>query len=60
MDGGALARCIRERSPPTIIVICSGNAEDAADLADIRIINKPYLPDDITLVLEAVSAQLSA
>ena len=60
MDGVALARCIRERWPPTVIVICSGNSEDAADLADIHIINKPYLPDDITLVLEAVSAQLSS
>lgn len=36
MDGVALARCIRERWPPTIIVICSGNAHDAVDLADIQ------------------------
>lgn len=58
MDGAALARCIRERWPPTIIVICSGNSQDVTDLADIHIIEKPYLPDHIGYVLEAVASQL--
>lgn len=58
MDGVALARCVRERWPPTIIVICSGNADEAVELADIQLLHKPYLAEHLTYVLEAVSSQL--
>lgn len=58
MDGMALARCVRERWPPTIIVICSGNTQDVFDLADIHIIEKPYLSEHIACVLESVAAEL--
>jgi DNA-binding NtrC family response regulator len=59
MDGIALAKCVRERWPPTIIVVCSGNCEEAVDLADIHIIEKPYLPDQLVMVLDAVEQQLA-
>jgi CheY-like chemotaxis protein len=59
MDGVALARIVRERWPPTIIVVCSGNANEAAALADIHILDKPYLPDHVQMVLEAVATQLN-
>lgn len=58
MDGVALARCVRERWPPTVIVVCSGNAEEAKDVADIHILDKPYLADHVHMVLAAVAAQL--
>lgn len=59
MDGIALARLVRERWPPTIIVVCSGNSNEAADLADIHLLDKPYLPDHLEMVLGAVASQLS-
>lgn len=59
MDGVALARLVRERWPPTIIVVCSGNLDEAAGLADIHILDKPYLPDHVRMVLEAVGTQLN-
>jgi CheY-like chemotaxis protein len=58
MDGVALARCVRERWPPTIIVVCSGNSEEAIELADILLLDKPYVPDQVAAVLDAVAAQL--
>jgi two-component system, response regulator PdtaR len=60
MDGIALAKCVRERWPPTIIVICSGNSEEAVDVADIHIIEKPYMMDKMVMVLNAVEQQLQA
>lgn len=57
MDGLALARVVRERWPPTIIVICSANAE-RSDLADVHILDKPYLPEDIGMVVDAVQASV--
>ena len=59
MDGAALAKFVRQRWPPTIIVVCSGNSEEASDVADIHLLPKPYLVDDVQLVLRAVAAQLS-
>lgn len=59
MDGAELARRVRKRWPPTIIVMCSGNLEAAADLADIHLLDKPYLPDQVLLVLDAVDKQLA-
>lgn len=59
LDGIALARLVRERWPPTIIVVCSGNSDDAAGLSDIHILDKPYLPDHVGMVLEAVATQLN-
>lgn len=35
MDGCGLARVVRERWPPTMIVMCSGNADEAVAMADI-------------------------
>ena len=60
MDGVALAKSIRERWPPTIIVVCSGNAEDADGIADIHIISKPYMPEQMCMVIDAVEQQLAA
>lgn len=60
MDGVALAKCVRERWPPTIIVICSGNCEEAIDLADIHLVEKPYMADQLVMVLDAVEQQLQA
>lgn len=59
MDGVALAKLVRERWPPTVIVVCSGNSNEATGLADIHILDKPYLPDHLQLVLAAVSSQLN-
>ena len=58
MDGLALARCIRERWPPTIIVVSSANTfhRDEAG-ADIHLLDKPYTVDHMKLVLEAVADQ---
>jgi CheY-like chemotaxis protein len=58
MDGVALAKLVRERWPPTIIVVCSGNSSEAADLADIHFLDKPYSADHVEMVLEAVASQL--
>lgn len=58
LDGAALARHVRERWPPTIIVVCSANSENVADIADIHILNKPYPVEELTRVLDAVSEQL--
>ena len=60
MDGIALAKCVRERWPPTVIVVCSGNLEEAVDVADIHIIEKPYLPEQLLMVLDAVEQQIQA
>lgn len=59
MDGVALARCVRDRWPPTIIVICSGTTSDAADIADIHLLDKPYMSEHVSMVLEAVSRQIA-
>lgn len=60
MDGIALARTIRKRWPPTLIVICSANiTEPNVDLADIHILNKPYAGDELDMLLGAVQQQLS-
>jgi DNA-binding NtrC family response regulator len=60
MDGVALAKCVRERWPPTIIVVCSGNLEEAVDVADIHILEKPYFADQVFMILDAVEQQLQA
>ena len=60
MDGIALANCNRERWPPTVMVVCSGNLEEAVDVADIHIIEKPYLPEQLLMVLDAVEQQIQA
>lgn len=60
MDGLALAKAVRERWPPTIIVICSANTFDAAELADIHILDKPYARENMAMVLGAVAQQLQA
>ena len=61
MDGLALARCVRERWPPTIIVVSSANTFDRDEAgADIHLLDKPYTVDHMKLVLEAVADQLKA
>lgn len=58
-DGLSLARVIRHRWPPTLIVICSANLEQQRiDLADIHMLNKPYFQEDLSLLLSALSSQL--
>lgn len=60
MDGIELARTVRKRWPPTVIIVCSANLADVnADLADIHLLDKPYAPDRLKLVLDAVSEELA-
>lgn len=60
MDGIELARAVRKRWPPTLIVVCSANLADVnVDLADIHLLDKPYVPDRLKFVLDAVSAELA-
>lgn len=60
MDGIALAKCVRERWPPTIIVICSANTSDYGGLADFHLLDKPYVPEKMLMVLDAVNQQLAS
>lgn len=58
MDGLALARCVRERWPPTIIIICSANSFDRDVLGDIHILDKPYAQERVTKLLGILSDEL--
>jgi CheY-like chemotaxis protein len=62
MDGIELARYVRKRWPPTIIVVSSGKALPAAgELApDIPGLAKPYSEGTLKLVVGDVRARASA
>ena len=60
MDGVALARCVRERWPPTIIVVSSGKMTfQPGELADdILTLAKPYDQSRLEQVIADVGARL--
>lgn len=62
MDGIALAHHVRERWPPTIIVVCSGNAipEQANLPSEIAILAKPMDTDILTALVSDIFDRLSA
>jgi CheY-like chemotaxis protein len=62
MDGIELARYVRKRWPPTIIVVSSGKAPpEAGELApDIPVLAKPYNEGTLKLVVGDVRARASA
>jgi CheY-like chemotaxis protein len=62
MDGIALARYVRKRWPPTIIVVSSGKAQPAAGVLedDIPFLTKPYEERRLSRVIEDVRQRLAA
>lgn len=62
MDGLALSHFVRERWPPTIIVICSGNRAPARNdmPSDTAFIAKPFGENDISRILGNLKARFSA
>ena len=61
MDGVALAKCIRERWPPTVIVITSANVasvEGRLD-ADIHLLDKPVAAENLRKIVDAVAAEIA-
>jgi CheY-like chemotaxis protein len=62
MDGLALSHYVRERWPPTIIVICSGNRTPTQDElpSDANFIAKPFGRREMSRILEKVQTRLSA
>lgn len=61
MDGLALSHYVRDRWPPTIIIVCSGNERPGTDKLprDAAFIPKPYDQTALGQVLETISAKLS-
>jgi two-component system, response regulator PdtaR len=61
MDGMALAHYVRDRWPPTIIVICSGNKPPDAETLprEARFVSKPCTGDRTEKLLENIKAQLN-
>lgn len=61
MDGVALAHYVRDRWPPTIIVICSGNEPPEEDTLprDARFVPKPFTGDRTEKLLEGIRAELN-
>jgi CheY-like chemotaxis protein len=62
MDGLRLAHVIRDRWPPTLIVLSSGNIPtDASSLPrDVRLLRKPYGQAELANVLSGIAKQLRA
>ena len=61
MDGLALARCVRERWPPTIIVISSGKIQPKEDeIPDgVSFLAKPYEERKLSRILAEVAQRLA-
>lgn len=61
MDGLALAHVVRDRWPPTVIVICSGNKQPRNDeLPDNAIfISKPCSGPKVAQMLSSILAQVT-
>jgi len=62
MDGIALARYVRKRWPPTIIVVSSGKSQPAAGVLaeDIAFVPKPYEDRYLSAVIGDVRRRLAA
>jgi CheY-like chemotaxis protein len=60
MDGLALARCIRERWPPTILIVCSGREKPQEHELPSKseFLPKPYNPVQLQRVLDGISGEL--
>lgn len=60
MDGLALSRYVRERWPPTIIVVSSGRCTPSKDemASDALFLPKPYIPQALTKVLGDIRQQI--
>jgi len=61
MDGLELARCVRKRWPPTIIVISSGKIQpDEDEMPDgVSFLPKPYDERKLSRILAEVTQRLS-
>lgn len=61
MDGLALARYVRMRWPPTIIVVTSGRCTPSEDemASGAQFLPKPYIPEMLTKVLHEIRQQLA-
>src|SRR5262249_11517727 len=62
MNGVELARYVKERWPPTIIVVCSGKVTPGSGELpeDVSFLSKPYDPRRLDEVLKDVAARLAA
>lgn len=62
MDGIALAHYVRNRWPPTILIVCSGNRRpDAGGLPDAcSFLPKPFETGALNKLLDTVTKQLQA
>lgn len=60
MDGIALAHYVRDRWPPTIIVICSGNEPPSAEALprEARFVSKPCSGHRAEQLLETIRTEL--
>lgn len=60
MDGIGLAHHVRDRWPPTIIVICSGNEPPPAESlpSKVRFVSKPFSGPHAEELLETIKLQL--
>jgi len=60
MDGLALSHYVRERCPPTVIVICSGNRRLGQDELpqEASFIAKPFSRHELGMVLKEVEFRL--
>jgi two-component system, response regulator PdtaR len=61
MDGLALAHVVRDRWPPTVIVICSGNTEPHNDQLPLNVLftSKPCTGPKMAKLLSSILAQVS-
>jgi CheY-like chemotaxis protein len=59
MDGLALARYVRDRWPPTIIVVSSGRPEPGEMPDDVSFLAKPYESGRLRTILDEVAARLA-
>jgi two-component system, response regulator PdtaR len=61
MDGLQLAHVIRERWPPTIVIVGSGHNHPAAEELPERatFVPKPYQEDDLAAVIHSLDAQIA-
>jgi len=61
MDGLALSHYVRERWPPTVIVICSGNRTPAQEElpSDANFMAKPFGRHEMSRILEKVETRFS-
>ena len=60
MDGLALSHYVRQRWPPTIIVVSSGHCAPSAQemAADALFIPKPYVPQALARILGDIREQI--